>query len=156
NSITARLPHVSRWLGMAQPDVLCIQETKCINEKFPLLELKALGYECIIFGQQAYNGVAIISRVGCANEQRGFPGADEASHARLIAADIVGVRIINVYIPNGQIVGSEKYQFKLEWMGRVRDFLDRNYNPKTPVLICGDFNVAPEERDVHDPRLWQN
>lgn len=156
NSILARLPHITRWLEQNQPDVLCIQETKCTDDKFPLLEIKAAGYECAIFGQQSYNGVAILSRAGCATPQRGFPDDDATSHARLLAADIGGIRIVNVYIPNGQMVGSEKYQFKLEWMRRLREFLDRNSQLNEPVLLCGDFNVAPEERDVHDPRLWQN
>ena len=156
NSIAARLPHVTRWLEAARPDVLCIQESKCADEKFPLLELKAVGYECVIFGQQSYNGVAILSRGSCGNVVRGYPEDDSASHARLVAADIAGIRVVNVYIPNGQMVGSEKYQFKLGWMKRLGEFLDQNYDPATPVLLCGDFNVAPEERDVHDPRLWQN
>ena len=156
NSIIARLPHITRWLEKTQPDVLCIQETKCADDKFPLLELKSTAYDCVIFGQQSYNGVAIISRAGCASIQRGFPGDDATSQARLLTADIGGVRIVNVYIPNGQIVGSEKYQFKLQWMSRLREFFDQNYDKEVPVLLCGDFNVAPEERDVHDPRLWQN
>lgn len=156
NSIVARVPHVTRWLAAAQPDVLCIQETKCTDDKFPALEFKAVGYECVIFGQQSYNGVAILSRTSCANVQRGYPGADELSHTRLLATDVAGIRIVNVYIPNGQMVGSEKYQFKLEWMNRLRDFFDASYDANTPVLLCGDFNVAPEERDVHDPRVWQN
>ncbi len=156
NSIIARLPHVTRWLGTAQPDVLCIQETKCADDKFPRLELQATGYHCAIFGQQAYNGVAILSRSGSANVQRGFPEDDASSHARLLVADIAGIRVVNCYIPNGQMVGSEKYQFKLEWLKRLREFLDRSYDTSGQVLICGDFNVAPEDRDVHDPRLWQN
>jgi exodeoxyribonuclease-3 len=156
NSIIARLPHVTRWLEAAQPDVLCIQETKCADEKFPLLELQATGYECIFFGQQSYNGVAILSRSGAANVQRGFPEDEAGSQTRLLAADIAGVRIVNCYIPNGQAVGSEKYQFKLNWLNRLREFLDRSYDTSSQVLICGDFNVAPEDRDVHDPRLWQN
>jgi len=159
NSILARLPLVTRWLEAAQPDVLCIQETKCTDDKFPVLELKAVGYDCLLFGQQTYNGVAIISRAGCAaaqTVQRGFPGDDSSSHARLLSAEISGIHIVNVYIPNGQMVGSEKYQFKLKWMNRLREFLDASYDNSTPVLLCGDFNVAPEERDVHDPRLWQN
>ncbi|PYS66563.1 MAG: exodeoxyribonuclease III, partial [Acidobacteria bacterium] len=101
NSIIARLPHITRWLEKAQPDVLCIQETKCADDKFPLLELKSTAYDCVIFGQQSYNGVAIISRAGCASIQRGFPGDDATSQARLLTADIGGVRIVNVYIPNG-------------------------------------------------------
>ncbi len=156
NSILARLPHVTRWLAAALPDVLCIQETKCSDDKFPLLDLQATGYDCVIFGQQAYNGVSILSRAGCASVQRGYPGDEATSQSRLLAVDVAGVRVINVYVPNGQAVGSEKYQFKLEWLKRLREFLDQSYDPSSQVLICGDFNVAPEDRDVHDPRLWQN
>lgn len=156
NSIIARLPHVTRWLESAQPDVLCIQESKCADDKFPLLELRSTGYECICFGQQSYNGVAIFSRTSATNIQRGFLDHEAGSQTRLLAADIDGVRIVNVYIPNGQAVGTEKYQFKLEWMKRLREFFDQGYQPNTPVLLCGDFNVAPEDRDIHDPRLWQN
>ncbi len=156
NSLLARLPHVTRWLEAEQPDVLCVQETKCTDDKFPTLELKAVGYECVFFGQQSYNGVAILSRSEAANVQRGFPDDEPGSQTRLLAADIAGVRIVNVYIPNGQMVGSEKYQFKLDWIKRLREFFDASYDHSTPVLLCGDFNVAPEERDVHDPRLWQN
>src|SRR5207253_8183942 len=109
NSILARLPHVTRWLESVQPEVLCIQETKCSDDKFPLLELKSVGYDCVLFGQQSYNGVAIISKAGCGEVHRGFPGDNEASHARLLAADVAGIRIVNAYVPNGQIVGSVKY-----------------------------------------------
>ncbi len=156
NSILARLPNVTRWLETAQPDVLCIQETKCADDKFPTLDFKAVGYDCLIFGQQSYNGVAILSKAGCASIQRGYPEDDPTAHSRLLAADVAGIRVINVYIPNGQAVGSEKYNYKLNWMRRLRDLLDQNYDQETPVLLCGDFNVAPEDRDVHDPRLWQN
>jgi exodeoxyribonuclease III len=156
NSIAARLPHITRWLAANGPEVLCIQESKCADEKFPLLEIKAAGYDCVIFGQQSYNGVAILSREGCGKVIRGYPEDDASSHARLLAADVAGIRIVNVYVPNGQMVGSEKYAFKLGWMKRLREFLDQNYDKTEPVLLCGDFNVAPEERDVHDPRLWQN
>ena len=156
NSILARLPHVTRWLEKESPDVLCIQETKCADEKFPSLDFKAIGYDCLIFGQQSYNGVAILSKAGCASVQRGYVEDDATAHSRLVAADVAGIRVVNVYVPNGQFVGSEKYQFKLGWMKRLRTFFDESYEPNTPVLLCGDFNVAPEERDVHDPRLWQN
>jgi exodeoxyribonuclease-3 len=159
NSILARLPHVTRWLEAEQLDILCIQETKCTDDKFPSLELKAIGYDSVIFGQQSYNGVAIIFRAGSATlqtAQRGYPDDDPSSQARLLSMDIAGVRIVNVYIPNGQTVGSEKYQFKLQWMDRLRRFLDESCDINSPVLLCGDFNVAPEDRDVHDPRLWQN
>src|SRR5687767_3620581 len=155
NSILARLPNVTCWLEKEKPDVLCLQETKCADDKFPLLEIKAAGYDCVLFGQQSYNGVAILSRGGCASVQRGYPEDDATSHSRLLAADVAGIRIVNVYVPNGQVVGSDKFQFKLKWMQRLRELLDRSYDSSTPVLLCGDFNVAPEERDVHDPRLWQ-
>ena len=156
NSILARLPNVTRWLEKEKPDVLCLQETKCSDDKFPLLEIKAAGYDCVLFGQQSYNGVAILSQAGCASVQRGYPEDDATSHSRLLAADVAGIRIVDVYVPNGQVVGSEKFQFKLKWMQRLRELLDQSYDPAIPVLLCGDFNVAPEERDVHDPRLWQN
>lgn len=155
NSILARLPVVTRWLDIVKPDVLCMQETKCTDDKFPVAEFQALGYECQIFGQQTYNGVAILTRGECQLSHRGYPGDDETMQSRLIGTTAGGINIVNVYIPNGQMVGSEKYAFKLDWMRRLRSFFDSHYDRNVPVLLCGDFNVAPEERDVHDPRLWQ-
>lgn len=153
NSILARLPHVTRWVDAVQPDVLCLQETKCTDDKFPADVFREHGYVCLAFGQQSYNGVAILSRSECEASQRGYPGVEELTHTRLLAVTIAGVQIVNVYIPNGQVVGSEKYNFKLEWMKRLRSFFDTHYQ-KTCVLLCGDFNVAPEDRDVHNPQLW--
>lgn len=155
NSVLARLPHLTRWLDAAQPDVVCLQETKCTDDKFPIDVLKEHGYGCISFGQQSYNGVAILARSECDAVQRGYPGAEEASHARLLATRVGGLAIVNVYIPNGQAVGSDKYHFKLDWMKRLRSFFDANYQNNEPVILCGDFNVAPEDRDVHNPMLWQ-
>jgi exodeoxyribonuclease-3 len=159
NSILARLPNVTRWLDLVQPEVLCMQETKVIDDKFPFDAFTEHGYSCITFGQQSYNGVAIATRNACEVRYRGYPDDDitgEASaHARLVTTNFDAVEIVNVYVPNGQMVGSEKYQFKLEWMKRLRVFLDQHYDANNPVLLCGDFNVAPEERDVYDPRLWQ-
>jgi exodeoxyribonuclease III len=155
NSILARLPNVTRWLEQNKPDVLCMQETKCTDDKFPSEDFEKLGYQCLLFGQQSYNGVAILSRGACELSQRGYPEGEELLQSRLLATTINGIRIVNVYVPNGQMVGSEKYAFKLVWMRRLRSFFDTHYDPKTPVLLCGDFNVAPEERDVHDVRLWQ-
>ena len=132
-----------------------MQETKCTDDKFPADAFREHGYNCLTFGQQSYNGVAIATRAASESTHRGYPGDDETVQARLIATRFEGVRIVNVYIPNGQMVGSEKYQFKLEWMKRLRSFFDAHYDNTTPVLLCGDFNVAPEERDVHDVRLWQ-
>ena len=155
NSIVARLPNVIRWLDKVQPDVLCMQETKVLDEKFPFDVFAEHGYRCITLGQQSYNGVAIASRESCEARYRGYPGDDTDAHARLLASSFSDIQIVNVYIPNGQMVGSERYQFKLEWMDRLRRFFAENYDPKIPVMLCGDFNVAPEDRDVHDPRLWQ-
>jgi exodeoxyribonuclease III len=156
NSILARLPNVTRWLDKVQPDVLCMQETKCSDNKFPLLVFKEHGYDCILFGQQSYNGVAIATRNVCESFRRGYgDDEDESTQARLLATTFGDIKIVNVYIPNGQMVGSEKYAFKLEWMKRLRSLFDANYSNSDQVLLCGDFNVAPEERDVHDVRLWQ-
>ena len=155
NSILARLPLVLKWLEEARPDVLCVQETKCTDDKFPADVFAELGYRSVTFGQRTYNGVAILSRSECEDVRRGFPHDDEGSQARLLAARVKGVRLVNVYIPNGQAVGTDKYKFKLEWMKSLREFFDAHYDEREPVLLCGDFNVAPEERDVHDPQLWE-
>lgn len=155
NSILARLPSVTRWLDSVRPDVLCMQEIKCADDKFPIEVFRERGYECVIFGQQSYNGVAIAARNECQNPKRGYDTEDQALHARLLATTVAGIQIVNVYVPNGQMVGSDKYRFKLDWMKRLRSYFDNNYNNDDSVLLCGDFNVAPEEKDVHDPRLWQ-
>jgi exodeoxyribonuclease-3 len=155
NSITARLPLVLEWLAAARPDVLCLQETKCTDERFPRAAFEELGYTAEVYGQPTYNGVAILSRFPCADTQRGFPGDEAGAHARLLATTVKDVRIVNVYIPNGAFVGSDKYKFKLQWMGRLREFFDDEYWTDDQVLLCGDFNVAPEDRDVHDPEQWR-
>jgi exodeoxyribonuclease-3 len=155
NSVTARLPLVLQWLEATRPDVLCLQETKIVDEKFPAAAFAEIGYQSLVYGQRTYNGVAILSRSEGVDVQRGFPDDAADAHARLLAATVEGVRVVNVYVPNGQSVGSDKYQFKLEWMRRLRKFLDDECWTDADVLLCGDFNVAPEERDVHDPRLWE-
>ena len=155
NSILARLPHVMRWLDSVQPDVVCMQETKCTDDKFPTLLFQERGYQCQLFGQQSYNGVAILTRETCETRHRGYPDDEVTAQSRLITTNVNGIDIVNVYIPNGQAVGSEKYAFKLAWMQRLAEFFASNYDRTTPVLLCGDFNVAPDERDVHDVRLWQ-
>jgi exodeoxyribonuclease-3 len=155
NSIIAREPVVLRWLEQTRVDVLCLQETKCTDERFPRAGFERLGYKVESHGQPTYNGVAIVSREAAADVQRGFPGEEEGSHSRLIGATVGGVRVVNVYVPNGQSVGTEKYKFKLGWLKRLREFFDDDYWPDDDVLVCGDFNVAPEDRDVHDPELWR-
>ena len=155
NSALARLPLILRWLEEARPDVLCLQETKCVDERFPAAAFAELGYLSETYGQPTYNGVAILSREPAVEARRGFLDDEAGAHARLLAATVAGIRIINVYVPNGQAVGTEKYKFKLNWMRRLRAYLDESYSTTEPVLLCGDFNVAPEERDVHDPDLWR-
>ena len=156
NSVGARLPLVLRWLAEARPDVLCLQETKCTDDKFPAAAFAELGYDSLHHGQRTYNGVAILARgVELSEGRRGFPDDEEGAHARLLAATVGGVRVVNVYVPNGQSVGTDKYRFKLEWMKRLRAFFDEGYRRDELVLLCGDFNVAPDERDVHDPTQWE-
>ena len=155
NSIKARQERLLGWLSSAQPDVLCLQELKCVDEKFPLEELKAAGYHAACHGQKTYNGVAILSKEPIEDVSRGLLDDGEAAQARLIAGTVRGVRVICVYAPNGQSVGSEAYQYKLDWYARLRRYLDTRHKPDQPLVITGDFNVAPEERDVWDVRLWE-
>lgn len=151
----ARLPLVERWLAAARPDVLCLQETKCTDDRFPAAAFSALGYQAVVYGQPTYNGVALLARQSLTDVQRGFGDDDGTAHARLLAATVNGVRVVNIYVPNGQAVGTEKYEFKLRWLRQLREFFDEHYWTDDDVLVCGDFNVAPEDRDVHDPQLWR-
>ncbi len=159
NSVLARLPVVTRWLEKEKPSILCLQEIKCLSEKFPREEIEKAGYTSLIFGQPTYNGVAILVKNELAgtiqNIQKGFPGEGEEAQKRLIEATIAGVKIINVYIPNGQAVGTDKYRFKLDWLENLRDYFDKTAKPEEPVLLCGDFNVAPADLDVYDPKVWE-
>jgi len=148
NSIRVRLPRLVAWLERRRPDVVCLQETKVVDADFPAAPFAPLGYDCVVHGEPTYNGVAILSRVPCAEVERGLPGGGESS-CRLIAASIAGIRVVNVYAPNGGEVGSEKYVYKLDWYRRLRAYLDAR--PPAALLLCGDFNVAPEDRDVWDP-----
>lgn len=159
NSITARLPLVLQWLEKRRPDVLCLQEIKCVAAKFPTQNFEQLGYRSVVFGQPTYNGVAILYRqdLEAVESQLGFPGEIEDATAarRLVAATIGNVRIIDVYIPNGQSLESDKYIYKKEWLVKLRGYLDQTCKPDDLVLLCGDFNVAPNPIDVHDPASWE-
>jgi exodeoxyribonuclease III len=155
NSVLARLPLVLRWLKAARPDVLCLQETKCTDERFPAAEFAEAGYRAAVHGQPTYNGVAVLARGEITDVRKGLPGDEAGSQARVIAATVGGIRLLNVYVPNGQAVGTEKYAFKLNWLNRLREYLDEEFWADDEVLICGDFNVAPEDRDVHDPVAWR-
>lgn len=155
NSIRARLPRVVEWLGRQQPDVLCLQETKAVDDDFPRAEFEALGFHVETFGQKTYNGVAIASRAKPAGLVRGLPDDPPDADRRLIAGTFGGVRVIGVYVPNGTEVGSERFAYKLAWFRHLRQMLEATATPQDPLLICGDFNVAPEDRDVYDPEAWR-
>ena len=155
NSVRTRLARLVSWLERRQPDVVCLQETKVVDEGFPLAEVEAAGYHCLLNGQKTYNGVAILSRTEPAEPVRLLPGDGPEAERRLLVATIDGIRIVNVYAPNGGDVGLPKYEYKLDWYRRLRQFLDTSFNAGENVLICGDFNVAPEDRDVWDPKKWR-
>jgi exodeoxyribonuclease-3 len=156
NSIRARMDRVTAWLQAVQPDVLCMQELKVEEDKFPLLELQALGYHAAYSCQRTYNGVAILARRPLADVRIGLDDGVEDAQARLISAVVDDVRILSAYFPNGQTVGSDKYEYKLQWMGRLERHLEAHYDRAQPLLLLGDFNVAPEPRDVYDPGAWEN
>jgi exodeoxyribonuclease-3 len=157
NSIKSRIGHVLKWCGSNRPDVLCLQETKCVDEKFPYAKLRAIGYPHIEhFGERAYNGVAIISRLPLSDVVKTLPGDKSDTQSRMIAATIGGVRVINVYIPHGTGQGTPKYQFKLDWFRRLRKFLDKKYDAGDDVILCGDLNVAPHELDVWSVPAWRD
>ena len=153
NSLRVRLPHLVDWLAAHGPDVMCLQETKCDDAAFPAAELAAAGYRSLSHGQKAYNGVAVLSRVEAEAVCRGIPDfTDEQS--RVLAVDVEGVRVVSVYVPNGQSVGSEKYAYKLRWFDALAAWLEAELRVHPRIAVLGDFNVAPEERDVHDPAAW--
>ncbi len=155
NSIRARLPRVLAWLQRTAPDVACLQETKVEDAAFPRAEIEAASYRVTCFGQKTYNGVAFLSRAEPADVVRGFPDDGAEAHRRLIAGTFSGIRVVNVYVPNGESTESEKFPFKLSWLANLRGFLETQCDTKAPLLLCGDFNVAPEDRDVHDPEKWR-
>ena len=147
-----RLPHLLDWLKAAQPDAVCLQETKTEDANFPLAEIQAAGYQAVYCGQKSYNGVAILSRSALTDVQHGIPDfADDPK--RVIAATVEGVRIINLYAPNGQEPGSDKYAYKLRWYEALTRWLKNEVGEKLAVL--GDLNIAPEARDVHNPKRWE-
>ncbi len=157
NSIRVRRERLLRWLEAHRPDVLCLQELKVTEAQFPFEAVRAAGYEAAVLGQKGYNGVAILVRKGLALEDVRF-GLDDGVEdpaSRLVAATVAGTRVVTVYVPNGQVVGSEKYTYKLEWFRRLRAYLERHHRDSEPLVLCGDFNVAPEPRDVQYPRQWE-
>ncbi len=153
NSLNVRLPHVLEWLQSAKPDVLVLQEIKQVTDQFATEAFAELGYNAVASGQKTYNGVAVISRSEATDQVTDFPGFEDPQR-RILAATIDGVRVVNLYIPNGQSVGSEKYEYKLNWLAALEQFLAAELKTHDKLVVLGDFNIAPEDRDVYDAEKW--
>ena len=153
NSLKVRLPHVLDWLATEQPDVLCLQETKLTNENFPADDIQGAGYGVVFSGQKTYNGVATISRSAASDVVTDVPGLDDPQR-RILGTTIDGVRVLNLYVVNGQEVGSEKYVHKLHWLEKVTDYIATQLKEHERFVVLGDFNIAPADEDVHDPEAW--
>ncbi len=154
NSLKVRLPQVLQWLGDNPVDVLCLQETKTTDDKFPAAAIEAAGYQVVYSGQKTYNGVAILSKHPMTEIVKNIPHFEDEQQ-RVIAATIEGVRVICAYIPNGQAIDSDKYQYKLRWLAAFHQWLVEELRTHEALSVLGDYNIAPEDRDVHDPVLWQ-
>jgi len=155
NSLRKREERLLGWLEETSPDVVCLQETKCTDEQFPAARLRDAGYAAVFHGQKSYNGVAILAKEEPREVRLGFCDAIEDEQARIIAANIGAERVISIYAPNGQAVGSDAYRYKLEWYRRLANCLREKEGTLERVILCGDFNVAPNDDDVHDPDLWR-
>lgn len=153
NSLKVRLPHVLRWLEEAGPDVLALQETKLEDPWFPVLELQQAGYRCAFAGQRTYNGVALVARERPRDIVTDIPGLDDPER-RILAATVGALRVINLYVVNGKSVDDPAYARKLEWLARVHDFVAAELQQHEELVVLGDFNIAPDDRDVHDPEHW--
>lgn len=153
NSMNVRLPHVTEWLQANSPDVLVLQEIKQVTEKFPVDALAEIGYQSVANGQKTYNGVAVISRSGVVDPVLEFPDFDDPQR-RVLAATIDGIRVVDLYIPNGSEVGSEKYDYKLRWLARLHEFLEDELTRHDKLVVLGDFNIAPADEDVYDAEKW--
>lgn len=156
NSLNARMPRVEEWLQQVQPDVLCMQETKMSDAQFPSMAFASMGYESVHHGEGRWNGVAILSKVGLEDPIAGFEdGAEADPDARIIWATCGGVRVASVYVPNGREVGHEHYAYKLAWLGRLKAHLEAHHSPDELLVILGDWNIAPDDRDVWDPKAFE-
>ena len=153
NSLRVRLPHVLQWLAAAQPDILAVQETKTVDAQFPVEELAAAGYSAVFAGQKTYNGVAVLSKTPATEVVTDIPNFDDPQR-RILAATVDGVRVVNLYVVNGAEVGSDKYAYKLDWLANVTAWLQQQAAAYPQLVVLGDFNIAPEDRDVHDPAAW--
>lgn len=155
NSINARMERLIAFLERWQPDIVGLQELKCVDEKFPFEALKAIGYSAEVHGQKTYNGVAVLYKSPAPSQViKGFGDGVEDPMARVIATRFEHIDFISAYIPNGKEVGAPQYEYKLQWLGRLRQFLDKNFTTARPLVVGGDYNVAPADLDVHDPKIW--
>ena len=154
NSVNARLPNVLEWLKDAAPDVLLLQELKATEDKFPRMELEALGYKTAVFGQKSWNGVAILSKHEITDVKTGLPGDADDEQARYIEATVAGLRVASIYLPNGNPVDTEKYPYKLKWMDRLAEHVKGLLRTEQPLVLGGDYNIIPEGRDCYDPKAW--
>jgi exodeoxyribonuclease-3 len=156
NSIRTRRERLLAWLAKSGPDVVCLQELKAPDEEFPADALREAGYYSASHGQKTYNGVAIVSRAPLANVAPGLGDGVDDPQARLLSAEVHGIRVIAAYVPNGASVGSDKWEYKLAWLGRLRAYLERTADPSHPLVLCGDLNVAPADLDVARPDAWRH
>ncbi|MFH0943672.1 MAG: exodeoxyribonuclease III [Planctomycetota bacterium] len=156
NSVRARLPRLLPWLEQNRPDILCLQELKCRDHEFPVEPIEELGYNIRVNGQKTYNGVAILSREPAEDLVLDFPGDPDRAQRRVIAATIDRLRIINAYVVNGKEVGSDKYEYKLEWLRNLRDFVAAEIEQHARLILTGDFNITFDDRDVYDPEGWRD
>ena len=154
NSLKVRLPHVLDWLATSQADILCLQEPQTIDENFPVDEIQAAGYKVVFSGQKTYNGVAIISKEEAVDMVTDVAGLEDPQR-RILGATIAGIRILNLYVVNGQEVGSDKYAHKLHWLDRVTTHISEQLQQYERFVVLGDFNIAPDDRDVYDPEAWR-
>ncbi len=154
NSLKVRLPHVLQWLAETQPDILALQETKLTDENFPAAAIEAAGYHVVYSGQKTYNGVAILSKRPGNYVLKDIPGLDDHQR-RVLAATYGEVRVLDLYVPNGESVDSDKYRYKLDWLDKLTAFVKAELRRYPQLVVLGDFNIAPDERDVHDPVAWE-
>lgn len=154
NGVRSRLQNLAGWVMLRQPDVVCLQELKVEPKDFPKAELRSLGWDAAFACQKNYNGVAILSRRPITDVLVGFDDGEEEYEARLVSATVGGMRIVCAYVPHGRDIEAELYKHKIAWLGRLRRFLDKRHTPDQPLVVCGDFNVAPEAKDVFDAKVW--
>lgn len=155
NSIRARQERLLGWLETRKPDIVCLQELKCTNEQFPTEAIEGAGYHAAVHGQKTYNGVAILAKKEIEDVSTGFGDGGDDTEARVIAGTVDGVRVVSVYVVNGKQIDSDKYAFKLEWLDRLHRYVEAQ-DLEVPLAVCGDYNIAPEERDVSKPERWRD